>query len=104
MVPKEISPDVTQLTVFGGIMSDPMSLAGGGPPLHEKEERMVEIAQWRHWITKLQRQSAQSDAQGRDFTTILMFSLSGLALSFFAIGQGGLGDADYLAKLVLMLQ
>jgi hypothetical protein len=33
-----------------------------------------------------------------------MLSLSGLALSLFAIGQGWLGDADYLSSLTLLLQ
>jgi hypothetical protein len=66
---------------------------------------MVETVQWRRWITKHHtRQSAQSEAQGGDFTVILMISLSGLALSLLAIGHGWLGDAEYLTRLTLLLQ
>ena len=66
---------------------------------------MIETVQWRRWITKHHtRQSARSQAQGGDFTVILIISLSGLALSLFAIGQGWLGDAEYLSRLSLLLQ
>jgi hypothetical protein len=67
---------------------------------------MVETVHWRRWITKHHtRQSAQSEVQGGgDFTVILMISLSGLALSLFAIGHGWLGDAEYLTRLTLLLQ
>ena len=63
---------------------------------------MVETVQWR-WITKHHvRQYARPQAQGGDFTMILMLSLSELALSLFAIGQGWLGDAEYLTSLLLL--
>ena len=66
---------------------------------------MVATVQWRRWITKHHtRQSARPEAQGGDFTVILMLSLSGIALSLFAIRQGWLGDAEYLASLFLLLQ
>ena len=68
---------------------------------------MVETVQWRRWITKHHtRQSVRPEAQGSDFTVILMLSLSGLALSLslFAIRQGWLGDPEYLANLFLLLQ
>jgi hypothetical protein len=66
---------------------------------------MVETVQWRRWITKHHtRQSARPQAQGDDFALILMLSLSGLALSLIAIGQGWLGDAEYLNRLFLLLQ
>ena len=66
---------------------------------------MVETVQWRRWITKHHtRQSAPPQAQGGDFIVILMLSLSGVALSLFAIGQGWLGDAEYLSSLFLLLQ
>jgi hypothetical protein len=68
-------------------------------------EGMIETVQWRRWIIKQHtRQSARPQAQGGDFSVILMLSLSGLALSFFAIGQGWLGDAEYLTSLFLQLQ
>jgi hypothetical protein len=64
---------------------------------------MVDTVQWRRWITKHHvRQYARPQAQGGDFTMILMLSLSGLALSLFAIGQGWLGDAEYLTSLLLL--
>jgi hypothetical protein len=66
---------------------------------------MVETVQWRRWITKHHsRQSAPPQAYGSDFSVILMLSLSGLALSLFAIRQGWLGDAEYLTGLILLLQ
>ena len=66
---------------------------------------MVETVQWRRWITKHHtRQSARSEEQGGAFTVILMISLSGLALSLFAIGQGWLGNAEHLTSLMLLLQ
>jgi hypothetical protein len=66
---------------------------------------MVETVQWRRWIAKHHiRQYARPQSQGGDFTMILMLSLSGLALSLFAIGQGWLGDAEYLTSLTLLLQ
>jgi hypothetical protein len=66
---------------------------------------MVETVQWRRWITKHHtRQSAPAQAYSGDFSVILMFSLSGLALSLFAIRQGWLGDAEYLTGLILLLQ
>jgi hypothetical protein len=66
---------------------------------------MVETVQRRRRITKHHiRQYARPQAQGGDFTMILMLSLSGLALSLFAIGQEWLGDADYLTSLTLLLQ
>ena len=65
---------------------------------------MVETVQWR-WITKHHtRQTARHEAQGRNFTLILMLSLSGLAFSLIAIGQGWLGDAEYPNRLFLLLQ
>jgi hypothetical protein len=64
---------------------------------------MVETFQWRRWISKHHiRQYARPQAQGGDFTMILMLSLSGLALSLFAIGQGCLRDAEYLTSLLLL--
>ena len=61
---------------------------------------MVETVQWRRWITKHHtRRSARRQAQGDDFALILMLSLSGLALSLFAIRQGWLGDG-----LIFLLQ
>ena len=61
---------------------------------------MVDTVQWRRWITKHHvRQYARPQAQGGDFTMILMLSLSGLALSLFAIRQGWLGDG-----LIFLLQ
>ncbi|HWZ66396.1 MAG TPA: hypothetical protein VNW89_01060 [Stellaceae bacterium] len=66
---------------------------------------MVETVQWRRWITKHHtRQSAPAQAYSGDFSVILMLSLSGLALSLFAIRQGWLGDAEYLTGLILLLQ
>ena len=66
---------------------------------------MVETVQWRRWITKHRiRQSVRPQAQGGDFTLILMLSLLGLALSLFAIEQGWLGNAEYLTNLILLLQ
>ena len=66
---------------------------------------MVETVQWRRWVIKHHtRQSARPQAQGGNFSVILMLSLSGLALSLIAIGQGWLGDADYLTSLTLLLQ
>jgi hypothetical protein len=61
---------------------------------------MIETVQWRRWITKHHtRQSTRPRAQGDDFVLILMLSLSGLALSLFAIRQGWIGDG-----LILLLQ
>ena len=61
--------------------------------------------EWRRWIAKHHtRQSAQPEAQRGDFTVILMFSLSGIALSLSAIGQGWLGHTEYLTSLFLLLQ
>ena len=66
---------------------------------------MVETVQWRRWITKPHTQQfALAQAYGGDFSVILMLSLSGLALSLFAIRQGWLGDAEYLTGLILLLQ
>ena len=66
---------------------------------------MIETVQRLRWITKRHtRQSARAQAQGGDFSVILMLSLSGLALSLFAMGQGWLGDAEYLTSLFLQLQ
>jgi hypothetical protein len=66
---------------------------------------MIETVQRLRWITKHHtRQSARAQAQGGDFSVILMLSLSGLALSLFAMGQGWLGDAEYLTSLFLQLQ
>jgi hypothetical protein len=66
---------------------------------------MVETVQWRRWISKHHtRQSACSETQDGGLTPILMLSLSGAALSLYAIGQGRLGDAEYLTRLYLLLQ
>ena len=66
---------------------------------------MVETIQWRRWVAKHHTQrSARPEAQGGNLTLILLLSLSGLALSLFAIGQGWLGDGEYLASLSLVLQ
>jgi hypothetical protein len=66
---------------------------------------MVETVQWRRWITKHHtRHSARPEVQGSDFTVILMLSLAGVGLSLFAIRQGWLGGAEYLANLFLLLQ
>jgi hypothetical protein len=47
------------------------------------------------WIPKRHtRQSVHPDTRAGEFTTILTFSLSGLALFFFAIRQGWLGMPD----------
>jgi hypothetical protein len=65
---------------------------------------MVATIQWRRWTPKHHtRQSARSEAQGGNFTPILILSLSGLALALFAIRQGWL-DAEYLTSLFLLLQ
>jgi hypothetical protein len=66
---------------------------------------MIETVQWRRWVTKHHtRQSARSESQGGEFTVILMLSLSGLALSLFAIRLGWVGNAEYLTSLFLLLQ
>jgi len=59
----------------------------------------------RRWITKLHfRQSARREATAGEFTTILVFSLAGLALALFAVGQGWLEDPESWASLFLLLQ
>ena len=56
---------------------------------------MAETLQRRRWVTKHHsRYSVRPDAQAGEFTTILTFSLSGLALFLFAIGWGWLGMPD----------
>jgi hypothetical protein len=65
---------------------------------------MVATVQWRRWIAKHHIRPSESEAQGENFTLILMLSLSGLALSLFAIGEGWLGDGEYLTSLYLILQ
>jgi hypothetical protein len=59
----------------------------------------------RRWIAKLHfRQSARREATASEFPTILIFSLSGLALSLLAIGYGWLGHPESWASLFLLLQ
>ena len=66
---------------------------------------MVETVQWRRKISKLRtRGSGLSGARSDDFTVILILSLSGIAVSLFAIGQGWLGDPEYLSRLFLQFQ
>jgi hypothetical protein len=68
------------------------------------EEKMAETFRQR-WIPKRHtRQSEHPDTQAGEFTTILTFSLSGLALFLFAIGQGWFGDAGYVTRQFLLLQ
>jgi len=78
--------------------------SGTRAPLYAEEEKMAETLQ-RRWIPKRHtRQSARPDAKAGELTTILTFSLSGLALFLLAIGQGWLGDAGYVTSLFLLLQ
>jgi hypothetical protein len=66
---------------------------------------MVETVQWRRWITKHHtRQPVRPETQDGNFTPILVLWLSGVALCLFAIGQGWLGDVEYLGSLYLPLQ
>ena len=66
---------------------------------------MVEAVQWRRKVSKLStRRSGRRGARSDDFTVILILSLSGIAVSLFAIGQGWLGDPEYLTSLFLQLQ
>jgi hypothetical protein len=66
---------------------------------------MFTTVPWRRWISKHHtRQAARPEAEGGNFTLILIFSLSGLALSLFAIGQGWPGDAEDLTNLFLLIQ
>ena len=65
---------------------------------------MVATVQWRRITKNHTRQAARPEAHAENFTLILMLSLSGLALSLFAIGQGWLGDAEYLTSLLLLLE
>jgi hypothetical protein len=59
----------------------------------------------RRWVPKrYTRQSARPMVQAGEFTTILTFSLLGLALFLVAIGQGWLGDPGYVTSLFLLLQ
>jgi hypothetical protein len=75
-----------------------------GAVFYAEEEKMAETLRQR-WIPKRHtRQSVRPDMQVGQFTTILTFSLSGLALFLFAIGQGWLGDARYVSGLFLLLQ
>jgi len=39
---------------------------------------------------------------GDDFTTVAMFALFGLTLSFLAMGKGGLLDPEYMTNLLLV--
>jgi hypothetical protein len=39
---------------------------------------------------------------GNDFTTVALFALFGLALSFLAMGKGGLLDPEYMTNLLLL--
>ena len=51
----------------------------------------------RRWIAKLHfRRSARREATSGELTTILVFSLAGLALALFAVGQGWLEDPEVL--------
>jgi hypothetical protein len=43
-------------------------------------------------------------ADDGEFTEILTFSLLGLAVSLFAIGQGWLGSVEYAVNLLLLLR
>ena len=66
---------------------------------------MAEPFDPRRWITQRHtRQSARADAQDGEAIIILTFSLFGLALSLFAIGQGWLGDTEYVTGLFLLVQ
>jgi hypothetical protein len=81
-----------------------LCIAGPPAPFYAEEEKMAEILRQR-WIPKRHtRQSVHPDTQAGEFTIILTFSLSGLALFLFAIGQGWLGDAGYVTGLFLLLQ
>jgi hypothetical protein len=57
------------------------------------------------WIPKRHtRQFVHPDTQAGEFTTILTFSLLGLALFLFAIEQRWFEDAGYVTRLFLLLQ
>ena len=59
----------------------------------------------RRWIAKLHfRRSARRETTSGELTTILVFSLAGLALALFAVGQGWLEDPESWASLFLLLQ
>ena len=59
----------------------------------------------RRWIAKLNfRRSARRETTSGELTTILVFSLAGLALALFSVGQGWLEDPESWANLFLLLQ
>jgi hypothetical protein len=68
-------------------------------PFYAEEEKMAETFRQRWILKRHTRQSVHPDTQAGEFTTIWTFSLSGLALFFYAIGQGLLGDAGYVTAL-----
>jgi hypothetical protein len=73
-------------------------------PFYAEEEKMAETLRQR-WIPKRHtRQSVRPDTQAGEFTIILTFSLAGLALFLFAIGQGWLRDTGDVTRLFLLLQ
>ena len=69
------------------------------PSCPEEEEMIMTIDPHRN--TNSHRRRLADDGE---FTEILTFSLLGLALSLFAIGQGWLGSVEYAANLLLLLR
>jgi hypothetical protein len=69
------------------------------PSCPEEEEMVMTIDPRRNTDSHRRRL-----ADDREFTEILTFSLLGLALSLFAIGQGWLGPVEYAASLLLLLR
>jgi hypothetical protein len=69
-----------------------------------EEEKMAGTFRERWNLNRHTRQSVHPDTQAGEFTTILTFSLSGLALFLYAKGQGWFGDAGYVTRQFLLLQ
>ena len=65
---------------------------------------MAVTLQRRRWSLTVIPGTPCAPRKAGEFTTILTFSLSGLALFLFAIGRGWLGDAGYVTSLFLLLQ
>jgi hypothetical protein len=63
-------------------------------PFHAEEEKMAETLRQRGISKRHIRQSVRPDSQAGEFTTILTFSLSGLALSCLRSGKDGSGMPD----------
>jgi hypothetical protein len=77
----------------------PLTAAAVSSSCSEEEEVIMTIDPRRN--TNCHRRRLAHDGA---FTEILTFSLLGLALSVFAIGQGWLGSAEYAASLLLLLR